>query len=338
MPTLENLKKAFVRAPADVVGIDCSRHGLRVVRMKKNGGEFCILGAGLLDAVELTGDQVKPIQLPAKLRGRFAALTASASPDDVKLLRVPESFDPDDAREVLVRMSRNDEEEVRLAVRVLSPGSPKTEARLLAAVMPQKIAAGLLEMMPSAGIPAARTLEIAAIAVMNAFQHDPRIRDNKAARGLIHFDQDYSLIALFNDQQLSQMRLFSFGVYDVLQKICKALNVDQSTAEGVLIDGAFDITHLIEDNFRDVRGQLVICRDFMERSENCALESLHISGPASMTRPFMSGMNATENVTEWNVLEPYPEAAPGAVPEDLSAEPWRMAAAVGACLGVFSAS
>lgn len=327
-----------MRAPADVLGIDCGSDAVRLVRVKKNGNSFCLAGGAVLASVDTESESVNPLSLPVKLRGRFAALTAPSRPESVKILRLLESFDPDSKAEILARMNCKDDEDVRLAVRVLIPGAHKLEARLLAAVMPERQAEGLLALMPTSGAPAARSLGIAELGVINAFYRDPRFIDSKQARGLIHFDHDYSLIALFNDNQLSQFRTFSFGVHAVLQKICKALNLDSGTAGDVLNDGAFDISHLIEEDFRDVRSQLVISRDFMERSENCTLEELHISGPASLTRPFIGGLPVPESISNWSVLEPYAEAAAGDIPEELAAEPWRLAAAVGAALGVLSPS
>jgi hypothetical protein len=221
-----------------------------------------------------------------------------------------------------------------LSSRALVSGSAKVEARILVAAMPEDQATGLIQLMPATGMPAARSLTLSEIAVMNAFQNDPRWSDREDAFGLIHFDDDYSLIAMFNDGVLSQFRIFSFGVAMVLTKVMNTLNVDRPTAEGVLMDGAFDISHLIEENFRDVRSQLVICRDFMERSENCTLEQLFLSGPASLTRPFTEAMPAGEDFIEWNPLEPYAEGSPGAMPGELLTESWRFAAALGAGLGV----
>ena len=333
MPDLQNLKSLFNRAPADAVGINHASNGLRVVRMKKNGNELSVASAAILEPVAIEDGAVEPLSLPIKLRGRYAALSLPSRPAAVKLLRVPDTFDPGNTEEVMARMAREDNDEVRLATRVLIPGAHKVEARLLAAIMPEAHAAGLLRLMPAAGVPAARAIELAELAVINAFHNDSRFADDKQPRGLIHFDHDFSLIALFNENLLSQIRIFPFGVVAVLQKVSKALNVDEATAEGVLMDGAFDISHLIEDGFRDIRGQLVICRDFMERSENCSLEQIYVSGPASLVRPFTAGMPNPEQVEAWDVLAAYPEAADH-IAEELTSDSWRFAAAVGSCLGV----
>lgn len=342
MTALANLKeKLFNRLPSDVVGLSWSGQTMQVIRLKRSGASLQIVGADSLlleEDIYAAPEKISAVALNARTRGRYAALCCPSRREAVKLLRVPESFDPANRDELLSRLTIDPGLAVRIAHRVLAPGAAKTEARILAGAMPEEQATRLMQCMPATGMPAARSLELAEIAVMNAFHNDPRFVDNEKACGLIHFDEAYSLIALYNEGILSQLRIFSFGVDAVLSKVMQALNVDQPTAQGVLMDGAFDLSHLIEEGFRDMRSQLVICRDFMERSENCALENLYISGPASLTRPFISGMSVPENVTEWNVLEPYPEATPGAVPEELAAEPWRMAAALGAALGVLSPS
>ena len=221
---------------------------------------------------------------------------------------------------------------MRVASRVILPGAPKVEARILASVMPEKQAASLLGLMPKSGVPAARSIEVAELAVINAFHQDPQFAAYEQPYGLIHFDHDFSLIALFNKRVLSQIRLSPFGVAAVLQKVARALNVDAQTAEGVLMDGAFDISHLIEEGAREIRKELVICRDFMERSENCTLEKLFVSGPSSLVKPFMAGLPHPELISAWNVLTAFETS--GTLPEEVASEPWRFAAAIGSCLGV----
>lgn len=138
---------------------------------------------------------------------------------------------------------------MRIAHRNLAAGSAKSEARILVAAMPQRDAESLMLQLPSAGIPAARALDLSEVAVLNAFQNDPALANREDAFGLIHIDHEFSLIALFNAGVLSHIRIFPFGAVAVLQKIMHTLNVDQPTAEGVLTDGAFDISHLIEEGF-----------------------------------------------------------------------------------------
>jgi hypothetical protein len=99
MTALPNLKeKIFNRLPVDVVGIDCSSQGTRLVRLKKTASSIPqVVALDMLPDVALGGDQEDKIQalsLTAKNRGRYAALCLPSQRDAVKLLRVPENFDP----------------------------------------------------------------------------------------------------------------------------------------------------------------------------------------------------------------------------------------------------
>lgn len=337
MRGFNNLKSRLDRAPSDVLGLDLASHGIRAVRMKKNGEALTLSGTAFLPPVVFGNSEkvtYESLALPAKLRGRLAALAMPAKPGAVKLLRVPESFDPANYEDVMSRLGYEGSGESRLSSAILVPGSAKVEMRILAAVMPEADANNMLKLMPAAGAPAARSLELSELAVINAFHNDGLLKHQEGACGLIHFDHDFSLIALFNNNILSQVRLFTFGVGAVLQKVIKALNVDEATAEGVLADGAFDLSHLIEDGFRDIRSQLVISRDFMERSEDCALGKIYISGPDSLVRPFSAGMPAHESITAWDVLAPYADKAATEPSVELAGDAWRWSAAVGSCLGL----
>lgn len=340
MLNFDALKSFFARAPVDIVGIQCSTDGILAARLRKSGELPVIVGASIFSPVTSVLDQTKdspaavgPIDLPQKVKGRYAALCATTQVGSAKLLRVPESFDVNNREEVVARMALEGADDMRISTRVLIPGAAKSEARILAAAFPDSIASNLLRLMPAAGTPAARSIELGELAVINAFHNDPRFETMDQGYGLIHFDHDFSVIALFNNGVLSQLRTFPFGVAAVLKKVIQSLNLDQKTAKGVLMDGAFDLSQLIEEGFRDIRSQLVISRDFMERSENCALEQLFISGPASLTKPFMAGMSTTEQLAEWNVLNSFADRGMEELQEEMTAEPWRLTAAIGAALG-----
>ncbi len=330
-------EKFFGKVASDVVGIYWTGHLIQVTRLKKTAAGIQLAGAEVIhqsDDFRNASGKTAPINLSSKTRGKYAALCCCSLRDAFKLLRVPESFDTENREDLIDRLGIDSGLATRISHRVLLPGAAKSEGRVLVGAMLEEHAVRLMQLMPASGMPAARSLELAELSVMNAFLNDPRFANSGKAFGLIHFDDSYSLIALFNEGILSQFRVFPFGVTAVLGRVMSTLNVDQSTAEGILIDGAFDLSHLFEESFRDIRSQLVITRDFMERSEDCILESLSISGPASLTRPFVGGMPAQENITEWNVLEPYPEITPGSLPDEFLAEPWRAAAAIGAALGL----
>lgn len=342
---MDNLKRMLNRAPADVVGVDCAKGVIRLARLKKGTAGIELTAAGILPVPRGLFDQhqqaeeVHPLPLPANLCGRYASVTAPSSSLDIKLLRVDDDFDPENYVEMFSRMAL-DMTDKRLSSSVIIPATAKIEGRIIAAAMPESLAVSLLRLFPAAGAPAPRTVSWSELAVIHAFTCDPLLAGQEKPVGLIHFDHDFSLIALLNEGFLSQLRVFSFGVSSVLMAIMRALNVDRSTAEGVFMDGAFDISHLIQADFRDILGQLIVCRDFMERSENCVLERIYMSGPAALTSSFSSSGPLAGHVSEWNALEPYGKNVLGTtdIPDDLLNEPWRLAAAIGSGLGVLNAS
>jgi len=339
MPMLENFRKLMNRAPTDVVGVDCASNSIRVARVRKSGEYFTLTASAILP-FQQKGENSRgnhehaPFSFPAGLRARFASLTTAAEAGHIKLLRVPDSFDYSDRADMISRMALIKDADLRIASELLLEGSAKVEARILAAAIPNDIALRLLALLPSTGTPAPRSLSVSESAVINAFWNDARFIEAEGARGLIHIDHDFSLIALFNKGILSQFRSFSFGMAAVTRRVITTLNVDEVTAEGILMDGAFDISHIIEDGARDIRSQLVIARDFMERSENCSLDTIYTSGPSSLVKPLANGLTGAGHVVDWDVLSGFKSIDDGAVPEEVAAHSWKLASAVGSALGV----
>ena len=346
MAIQDKFQEWIKRPPTDAVGVDCASNGTRVVRMRKSPAGLSLTGAAILPPVPIHDvmnardgpfpEGIEALSIPPRVRGRYAALLApGASHAVVKILRVPESFNVSDRTKIMARLGFATAEGYRVGTRVIQPATARTEAHVLVAALPDRLAEALLELLPNAGLPAPRSIEISELAVINAFCNDARMAEQQAEpHGLIHFDHDFSLVALFNRGQLSQLRTFPFGLAAVLGKITKALNVDEQTATGVLMDGAFDISHLIEDDAREVRSQYMVCRDFMERSENCELKKLHMSGPAALTRTFLAGSPMAEVQDQWDALHGFTEQNGGALSDDAATEPWRFSAAVGACIGI----
>ncbi len=345
--SIENKFKEYLdRAPLDVVGVDCASNAVRTIHMRKTASGFSILGAELLPSVPIHAAMEAPeeepnariheLVFPPRIKGRYAALCAPGTNAVLKLLRLPEKFDLGDPEQVLARLGFDKPEGFRVATRVIQPASARTEALVLAAAMPERMAEVLLRLLPKTGLPAPRFIGISELAVVNAFHNDPRLAGDSTAHGLIHLDHDFSLLALFNQERLSQLRTFPFGMSSVFKRIMKALNVDEETASGVLSDGAFDISHLIEEQTKEVRGQYVVCRDFMERSENCSLKKLYVSGPAALTAPFLRGEQASEVREAWNALDAYPDRVGGGMTEQLALNSWPLTVAIGACVGVLA--
>ncbi len=340
------IKSWVNRAPADVVGIDCASNGVRLARIRQGANSPLLAGLDTLPSVAIdevtrtsTGPFPKSIDvlpIPLKVRAKYAALSAPSSEAVIKMLRVPDQFDSSDAKDVAARLGVEQTDGYRVASRMLQAGTPRSEGHVLAAAMPDRLAAALLELLPSAGLPAPRALLFSEMGVLNAFLNDPTVKAKEETVGLIHFDQDFSVIGLFHHGLLSQFRTFSLGAATLLKKVSRALNVDEETAAGVLLDGAFDISHMIEDDYRSLKGHYVICRDFMERSENCRLQRLYITGPPALKQPFYADAQIEDKLTDWDPLARWQAAANGQelFSSEQAVDSWRWAAAMGGALSL----
>ncbi len=347
MSLLEQIKQLAERKPTDVVALDCAADGVRAARLRQTPGGIRLVAAGLLPPVpggvaadgigrpQTEDDDIAELELPPSVRGRYATLLAPGGQASIKLLRLPEDVDLSDRAQLLKRLGLA-ANEYRIGTLEIEAGSGKREALVLGAGLRESVARSLLGLLPKAGLPAPRALETSELAVLNAFAVDPRFSDTETPCGFIHFDHDFSLVALFNRGRLLQLRTFSFGLAAVNRRIMKALNVDQVTAAGVLNDGAFDISHLVEEETREVRGQYVISRDFMERSENCRLQHVHLSGPTPLTKPFAKGKTTNVEMNAWSVLDLLDGGLEGEIPETLRAAPWPLTAAIGAAWGLLT--
>lgn len=345
MQFLEKIKQLTERKPNDVVALDCATDAVRAVRLRQTPGGIALAAADELPSVHLEaaraalGDgvalKVKELALPSPLRGHHAALLASAGSAAIKLLRFQEDLDLENNDKVRTRMGL-EEGNYRIGTQIIQVSSAKREALALGVAFPEPLAQALLELMPKAGLPAPYSLEAAEIAVLNAFTSDPKLADDPTARGFIHFDHDFSVVALFNEGRLSQLRTFAFGLAAVIRRIMKTLNVDQATASGVVGDGAFDISGLIAEEIREVRGQYVISSDFMERSENCRLQEVYLSGPRPLTAPFEGSEKTSVKAIQWNVLDLLDKSGEDSLTDALTANPWKLTAAIGAGIGVLS--
>lgn len=275
-----------------------------------------------------------PLPLPAKVTGRHASLLAAGVGSAAKMLRVPETFDVNNKAEITTRLGVDRSGDYRVAAKVIQPGRPKVEAHVLGVAMREQIAHGMVGLLPKVGSPAPRAIELSELGVINAFSNDPVVAMESRAIGLIYFDYDYSIIALFNGGLISQLRTLRLGASAILKKIQDVLSCDEETATGVLMDGAFDITSLIEQDAREVCGQYVICRDYMERSENCHVEALFVSGPIAITKPILASGHIPEEQKDWNPLERFENVTDELIAPELLTAPWRWAAAIGGCIGL----
>ena len=308
--------------------------------MRRSKEGLTVLGADFLPAtatVQAEGQEPKLV-LPKNLLANYVAITVSGENAVVRILNMPGLSDASQIPADQVREHVGLGEEYRIGFVVASPGRGKQEAKVLVVGIPEQEAQAVLKMV-AVGAPAPFSIEVAGLSTLTAFLQGPGAQHVQEAVGVIESGAKVTFMALFNRGVLALVRKFDFGSESLLGKVQQQLGVDRDTAQGIISDGSFDISQPVHEVMDPFLRQLSISKDFVERREDCRIGKFYVSGGASLSRYWMDEIvNASGiEVVRWNPFADM-QVASGAMPEALQGQESRFAAAVGACLGVFSES
>jgi Tfp pilus assembly PilM family ATPase len=332
------LKELVVRfkkkhAPTDVVGLDLTLTGINAVRMRYTETEISVLAADVIP-LPPPAAEVTSLALPPRFKARYASFAAAGETCIVKLLSFPGHFDEAAEAKVTENLGLDDPNKYRISYKLVTEPQAK-EARVLAVALPEDEAVSIPMLLPT-GLPAPFSIEISGLAAMTAFLHFLGDKAKEDAVGVIDFGVSTSSFALFNKGVIALVRRFNFGSNALLNKVRETLGVDMDTAEGILADGAFDISQSVSEVMEPIAKQLVVSRDFVERRENCRISKVYVSGALTVSRDSIEEIHSSMGVPveTWNPFEGL-TVAQDALPENLAGQEWRFSAAAGACLATF---
>lgn len=322
------------------MGLDVGSTATKAVRLHKGEEGVTLVAAEILPAVKLPptpqGDEpVVPLKLPPSLRAKYASMAFTAQSAVVKLLTFPGHFDAKAESKVVDNMGLDSPDSYRVAYKVISEGHARSEARALTVAWAEEEAAVAASLLPT-GVPAPFSLEVSGLASMAAFQRGPAASLSEDAVGAIDFGASVTTFALFNKGTLALLRRFTLGTNALLLKVQEALGVDSNTAQGIVMDGSFDISQSVVDVMDPLIKQLIVSRDFVERRENCHVDKVFVSGGLASSRDALEEMRSSMEVDVelWNPFQGL-LIGKGVKEDELKGQEWRFAAAIGACLGTF---
>lgn len=341
MASLKEMLERFQKGPSDVLGLDIQTSGIAAVRMRKGNEGISVVAADMLPAITLPDldaeepEAPEPLAIPSKLKSRYAAITTGGTSSIIKLLSFPGAFNEATEAKVVDNLGIEDPDAFRVGYKLAVEGHGKSESRVIAVAMPENLAATLVALLP-AGLPAPYALEVSGLATMTAFVHGPGATHDADAVGAIDFGEEATTFSLFNKGSVALVRTFSAGTSDVLNKVQEGLGVDRETAQGIIADGAFDISASVNEVMEPLVKQLIVSRDFVERRENCHVNKLYVSGGLTVSRDSLNEMTTAMGV-EIDFWNPFEGLTMGthALPEKLVGHEWRFSAAVGSVLGTF---
>jgi Tfp pilus assembly PilM family ATPase len=342
---LEQFKMNPRRGPSDLLGVDLASSGTKIVRLRRNKDKVTVVGAAILPPVSLkapesgaNNDALLSGVIPKNLLANYACLAVTGESTVVRLLSLPGHTEQTQLVESQVREHIGVEGEYRVGFVVTTPPKGKSETKLLVAAMPEADAKLLLNLV-RIGAPAPFSIEVAGLAVLNAFLHGPGAQMEQESIGLLDAGARVSFLALFSKGNLALVRKFDFGGDALTAKVQQQLGVSREIAQGIISDGSFDISQSVHDVMDPFLRQLSISRDFVERREDCRLSKLYLSGGMSLSKYWLEELRNTTGIEAqtWDPFEGL-TLAPAAIPDEFKNQRARFTAAVGAALGAFSAS
>lgn len=316
--------------------MDLGTTGFKAVRMRKSKEGMHVLAADVLPVQWPQEDQPETakLTLPKHLLTNYTALAISGDNAAVRIVSTPGHPDKNPVNVAHLHEQVGLGDEFRLAYAVCAQAlKAKAESKLLVVGLPEQEAAGVLSMVAS-GPPAPVGLEISGLAAFNAFLKGPGVEHQQGAVGVIESGAKITFMAFFNKGILSLVRKFDFGSETLVAKVQQQMGVDRDTAQGIISDGAFDVSQPVHEVMDPFLRQMLISRDFVERKEECRVAAVYLSGGACLSRWWQEEMRnaAGVEVRLWNPFDGLDVAA-GAYPEAWQGRETVFTAAVGACLG-----
>ena len=324
------------KGPSEVVGVDMGTTGFKAVRMRRSKEGMQVLAADVLPVQwpEEDKPETAHLTLPKHLLTNYCALALSGDNAAVRIVSVPGHPDKNPVDEAHLREQVGLGDDFRMAYAVISQAvKAKAESKLLVVGMPEQETLGVLGMVAE-GPPAAVGIEIAGLSAFNAFLQGPGQGLAQEAVGVIESGAKITFMAFFNKGVLSLVRKFDFGSETLVAKVQQQMGVDRDTAQGIISDGAFDISQPVHEVMDPFLRQMLISRDFVERKEECRVSAMYLSGGACLSRWWQEEMRnaAGVEVRLWNPFEGL-SMAEGVLPEAWQGRETVFAAAVGVCLG-----
>jgi Tfp pilus assembly PilM family ATPase len=319
------------RIPNEVLGVDLGAAGIKVVRLRKGKEHIAVVAADLLPPLDAAAGS---LALPPKLITNYAAVVLSGPQHMVRLVTVPGVGEADTALAAKLQEMVKVEAAQRFAFRPLRAVPGKRETMVLTVAMPEAEVHRVLELFPH-GPPAALSVEYAGLAALNAFFHGAGNDLYEEAVCFIETGATSTFVAFINKNAPVLIRTMELGGEKLVTNLQTQWGLDRETALGTLGQGAtIDISQPLHDLATPFLRQLSISRDFVERQEGCRIGRVYLSGGLSQVKQWGQAIQESMGVATvaWDPFEPLlvPE-----LPEAVSSQGGRFAAAIGAALAVF---
>jgi Tfp pilus assembly PilM family ATPase len=326
------------RRTPSLVGIDFSTTSTKVVRLRKSKGDLTLMGVDLLPAVDFSTAS-RRLQLPRNMSSHYGCLAYTGPSAVVRMVNTPLADGQSELPDQKLRELLNVEDDYRVSAALINRGQGRQDSNFLAAAIPEDDLRFLMSMFP-AGPPAPASVEVSGLSFVQAFLQARGEGCKEEAICLIEAGESVSHFVFINRGTVVLVGKFGFGGRMLREKVSQDLGVDEELAGTILTDQSINISTTISDVMMPFFKQLSISKDFIERHQGCRISRMFISGGLSLLPHWSLVLEQTlrAEVITWSPFENIQLDDPNIVPEELSAQATRFAAAVGAAIGGFQES
>jgi len=321
------------RKVLDLVGIDFSTTGTKVVRLKKTkGGGVSLMGMDILPAVDLTTTKCS-LKLSKQLTTHYANVVYSGSEAMARVLNAPLPAGEIMLSDTKLRESLHVSEEYRVSATILQKGQGRKDSRFLVSAVPNSIITSVLSSFET-GSPAVASVEVAGIAFISAFlhAHGKKMKDKVVC--IVEFGESTTYFAFLSKGTVLLVGKFEIGAAVMRDKISKDLGVDEDLTKTIILDRSIDVSSSITNVMMPILKQLSISKDFVERYQTCEISKLYISGDTDLLSCWTGEVSQflQVDVVPWNPLENI-HCEKGVIPKAFSHKISSFSVAVGAAIG-----
>ncbi|MDF7809116.1 pilus assembly protein PilM [Pontiellaceae bacterium B12219] len=317
---------------SDLIGVDFSSTGTKVVRIKQSKGALALVGMDILPAVDLS-EESACLSLPRNLTTNYCCLSYTGKQAVVRMINTNIANEVESLPEKKIRELLNINDEFRVSARLIKRGKDRQDSSFLAASIPNDDAERLIGMFPS-GPPAPASLEISGLSFVTAFLHARGSECADSTVLLLETGETMSHFAFLTNGLITLVGKMPFGAKMLREKLAEELGLDEELAFSILSDASVNISSSISSILIPYIKQLSISKDFIERHQGGRISRLYISGGLSLLPAWGTevGRLLGTHVAHWSPLENI-EYSPEAYGDDMIKQATRFSAAIGAAIG-----
>lgn len=327
-------KRRMQRRLIDLVGIDFSTTGTKVVRMKKGKSGLVLTGLDLLPPITI-GDGVAALELPRSLISNYGCIVYTGSASVVRMVNTKLENDETSLSEVKLRELLNVNEDFRVNAQLITKGTGGKDASLLAAAIPSGDVQFFLDQFAE-GSPAPISIEVASLSFIPAFLNSYGSKSSEGAICLIDAGESVSNFAFLSKGDVVLVGKMGFGASSLREKLAVDLGVDEDLVLSILDDQSINISTSVSSVLEPFLRQVSISKDFIERHLSCHVSQVFVSGGMSLLPDWVSEVEQKlhAEVVSWNPLGNI-QAPAGVVSAEMEKQVTRFSAVIGAVIGGF---